>query len=254
MTAQSLSWNMPLILLGLIVLFSYTAQAITGFGSTVVALTLGVHLFTLGELLPVLVALNLPLCSYFVIRHGSSIDRGLLFRQILPWMTAGVCAGLVIFHFIPGPYAKYLFGILIVIFALRESARLLFTRDSAPAPMSDPVFRITVFFAGITHGMYASGGPLLVYAVSKKELTSAVFRSTLMAVWLVFNVVLIGVYFFRGNWTEKTTFTVLALLPLIPAGIWVGEILHHRISVRGFWMLVQAVLLVSGISFLIKTN
>ena len=41
------------------VALSFAVEATTGFGATVIALALGVHLFTLGELLPVFVPLGL---------------------------------------------------------------------------------------------------------------------------------------------------------------------------------------------------
>jgi hypothetical protein len=43
-----------LIWLSIIVLISYTTQAMSGFGSTILALTLGVHLYPINVLLPVL--------------------------------------------------------------------------------------------------------------------------------------------------------------------------------------------------------
>ena len=45
--------------LGLFILFAYTLEAITGFGSTLVALSLGALLLPIHDLLPVLVPLNI---------------------------------------------------------------------------------------------------------------------------------------------------------------------------------------------------
>jgi hypothetical protein len=55
-----------LIWLAVIVLISYSTQAMSGFGSTILALTLGVHLYPMGVLLPVLVALDLLVNLYSV--------------------------------------------------------------------------------------------------------------------------------------------------------------------------------------------
>ena len=238
------------LVLGAIVFFSYTTQAITGFGSTVVALALGAQIFSIPELLPVLVALNIPLCLYFVLRHRDKIAQSLLFREILPWMSIGVCAGALLLVSLPVPALKPGLGALIVLFSLREGVRLVRKRETSV--MSAPVFRFWTGAAGITHGLYASGGPLLVYAVSRKNLDTSVFRATMMSVWLFFNVFLLALYFYDGKWTHESERAVLFLLPLIPAGIYAGELLHHRIPVRGFWILVQLVLFLSGVSFLIR--
>lgn len=238
------------LLLGCIVLFSYTTQAITGFGSTVIALALSAHIYSIPQLLPVLVGLNLPLCLYFVIKHRQSIESTLVFKEILPWMSAGVTVGLVLLASIPVPALKPMLGILIVIFAVREGIRLMRRTGSMPA-MSNAQFRFWTFASGITHGIYASGGPLLVYAVSRKNLGASVFRSTMMTIWLFFNFFLIGFYAYEGRWSSKLVEAIFLLLPLIPIGIYLGEVLHHRISVRAFWFVVQSVLLVSGVSFLV---
>ena len=47
-----------LVWLAFIVLISYTTQAMSGFGSTILALTLGVHLYSIKVLLPVLVSVK----------------------------------------------------------------------------------------------------------------------------------------------------------------------------------------------------
>ncbi len=238
------------LLLGGIILFSYTTQAITGFGSTVIALTLGAHLYSIPDLLPILVALNLPLCLYFVIRHGKKIDLPLLGKEILPWMTIGVIGGLALLYVFPITFLRPVFGCLIVVFAVREGWRLM--RHGAVMPIKPGQFRFWTVGAGIMHGLYASGGPLLVYAVSRKNLETSIFRSTLMSVWLAFNIFLMGAYFTQGRWTLEALRAVLFLLPVIPAGIWIGELLHDKIPVRAFWILVQSVLFISGASFLIR--
>jgi uncharacterized membrane protein YfcA len=238
------------LLLAGIVFFSYTTQAITGFGSTVVALALGAQIYSIPELLPVLVALNIPLCLYFVLRHRDKIQKALLMREILPWMSVGVAGGALLLITLPVPALKPGLGILIVFFSLREGLRLLLKRDAAA--MEPAMFRLWTTAAGVTHGLYASGGPLLVYAVSRKNLDTSAFRATMMSVWLFFNFFLLALYFYDGKWTAQTERAVMFLLPLIPAGIYAGEILHHRIPVRGFWILVQLVLFVSGVSFLIR--
>ena len=56
--------NSNLVWLALIVLISYSIQAMSGFGSTILALTLGVHLYPIEVLLPVLVPLDLLVNLY----------------------------------------------------------------------------------------------------------------------------------------------------------------------------------------------
>jgi uncharacterized protein len=99
-----------LIWLALIVLISYTSQALSGFGSTILALTLGVQLYPMEALLPVLVPLDLLVNLYLVVRHHGHINRPILFKSILPAMGVGVLAGIFAFQFIQGLILKKIFG------------------------------------------------------------------------------------------------------------------------------------------------
>jgi hypothetical protein len=105
-----------------------------------------------------------------------------------------------------------------------------------------------VVAAGVVHGIYASGGPLLIYAVSKLNFSKSVFRSTLGAVWLIFSVILTASYVITGKLTAHSIKLILMLLPVILIGIVLGEWLHHRIDEHRFKIFVFGVLLFAGLS------
>ena len=84
----------PWVLLGLFVLLAYTTEAMTGFGSIVIALSLGALVLPLDTLMPVLVPLNLLLSGYLSIRYRRLVHWRLLVRGILPLMAAGTLAGI----------------------------------------------------------------------------------------------------------------------------------------------------------------
>ena len=245
--AEVLGW--PLLWLAVIVFGAYTTQAMTGFGSIIIALALGAHLYPLQQLLPVLVALNVPLCLYLVIRHRRHLQGRLLAREILPWMGAGLGIGVLLAGVIRGQWLEQLFGLLVVMLAAWELWRM---RSQQPKPAAGLMgMRASLGGAGIVHGLYASGGPLLVYALSRRQLPPAAMRCTLMTVWLIFNTTLLAVYIWRGQWTAEAVAQTLLLLPLIPPGIVLGEWLHTRISVRGYYLLLQILLLVSGMALIL---
>src|SRR5688572_30656932 len=82
--------NMPVennfIILSLIILLANTTEAISGFGSTIISVTLGSNFYPINELLPVLVPLNVLLSFYIVFRYHDLIDYQVLFKKILPFM------------------------------------------------------------------------------------------------------------------------------------------------------------------------
>ena len=155
-----------LIWLTLIVFVSYTTQAMSGFGSTILALTLGVHFYPMAALLPVLVALDLLVNLYIVTRHYKHIKQSLLIRQIMPAMGFGLLAGLLIFQFIHGAVLEKIFGFLVIALSIRELYRLQGSKKDH-CVLSSLKSSLYMIGAGFIHGIYASGGPLLIYAVGK---------------------------------------------------------------------------------------
>lgn len=236
--------------LAAIVLLAFFLQALTGFGSVVIALTLGALLFPIPELLPVLVALNLPLCAYLSWRHRQKIDLRLLFGEILPWMGPMVAVGLLLAGYLQGEPLRKIFGGIVVFFAAREI--WLLRRTAAPAPAGPFAFRAWLLTAGLVHGVYASGGPPLVQALAGRRLDRSVFRATLMLLWLLFNAALLGWYCFQGRIDLQVSQRILWLLPTLPAGILLGEWLHLRISENLFRLSVQLLLVFSGLALLFR--
>ena len=243
--------DVNLIWLSIIVLMSYTTQAMSGFGSTILALTLGVHLYPIEVLLPVLVPLDMFTTLYLVTRHYRHISRPHLFRSILPAMGIGVLVGIIAFQYIEGNLLKKLFGVLVILLSTRELYRLLRNRHDQLA-LSNTAAKACIVAAGIVHGIYASGGPLLIYAVSRLNLSKSVFRSTLGAVWLIFSVVLTASYLIAGKFTAHSIRYILLLLPVILAGILLGEWLHHTINENSFKIFVFTVLFFAGLSICIS--
>ncbi len=239
------------ILLGLFILFAYTAEAMSGFGSIVIALSLGALFFPIDFLLPLLVPLNICMTGYMAWRHRAHIDRTLLGQLVLPFMLAGLIVGTLLQPHLGGEVTKLLFALLITWFAARELLRMRGTLR----PPAHPTWlsRGIITGAGVTHGLFASGGPLLVYGLAGTDVDKSRLRATLIVVWFTLNSLLTTLFLVQGR-LQPVLLPLLAYLPLIPLGIWAGEKLHHRVDENGFrrvvyWLLVGAggCLVVSGV-------
>ena len=111
--------------LAFFVLVAYTTQAMTGFGSVIIAVTLGSNLYPIEFLLPIMVPLDILLNTYIVGRYRKTVDRTILFQRVLPLMAVGLLAGIAIFQFVQGPPLKKLFGLLITLLCARELYKLM---------------------------------------------------------------------------------------------------------------------------------
>lgn len=239
-----------IIFLTLIVLIAYITQAMTGFGSIIIAVTLGSHLYPIEFLLPTLVPADLLVNIYIVGKYRQDVDRGLLFRRILPLMGAGLVIGIAVFQLVKGTLLKKIFGLLVTLLCGRELYGLLRSPGMARA-LTKLQYAVSVFAAGITQGLFASGGPLVVYAVSRLQIPKGSFRSSLSALWLLTNGVLTLSYLATGllTWTNLEFWAWLA--PAVVIGTIVGERLHDRVNEHHFRVAVFAILLVGGVSVVV---
>ena len=235
--------TLPWLLLGLFILIAYTTEAMTGFGSIVIALSLGALVLPLDAMLPVLVPLNIFMSGYLSYKYRRHIDRQALLRLILPMMTVGTLIGYGLYPWLGDSIVESLFGTLIVWFAARQ---LWLEFHGIPAQVRSLLWtRAWMFAAGITHGLFASGGPLLVYALSGVDLDKARFRATLILVWFALNSLLTVVFLLDGSLMPALP-RVAAYLPIVLVGVVLGEFLHHKVDEAGFRRVVFVVLLFAG--------
>ena len=247
---MSLIEFLPYALLGGFILFAYTAEAVTGFGSIVIALSLGALFFPIDWLQTLLVPLNICMSSYLSFKHRRHIDWPTLGRLIMPFMVGGTLLGYVLQPHLGGPVLKICFALLILWFAVRELKRL---HGGIIAPIKSRRWSQGVIAAaGITHGLFASGGPLLVYGLAGSTLDKARFRATLILVWFSLNSMLTVLFLSQGRIQENWQ-SLVCYLPLVPLGIWLGEYLHHRIDEANFRLWIYRILCLSALALLLAS-
>lgn len=106
--------------------------------------------------------------------------------------------------------------------------------------------------AGVVHGIYASGGPMLVYAIGREGLTKKVFRSTLSVVWILLNGILVVRFILGGVYVPNVLREVAFLVPAVPVGIVLGEWVHDRVDERRFKIGVLVLLVGAAISLIVR--
>lgn len=232
----------------LFIWIGFTTEVATGFGSIIIALALGTLVLPIDAMLPVLVALNVVMNSVLLLKLHKQIDKGLFLKGILPLMAMGMVIGIAIFPYLPETLLKTGFALLILWFASKE---LLAIRGQTLAkPSGATSFWLTL--AGITHGLYASGGPLLVYGLSRKTLNKQTFRATLLATWLSLNAGYTLWFAINGTLSQHTE-TILMLLPVLLFAAVSGQFLHVRINEQQFKSVIYWLLILCGVIMLLQT-
>lgn len=238
------------ILLGVFVGIAFTSESITGFGSIVITVALGSLLFPIPELIPILVPLSVLMSSALLVRFYRDVDLRILFQRIVPFMLIGMLLGIWLLNTLSSDALKAGFACLVIWFAGREWYKLRRGIVTRPKPRWwQPLW---TFLAGITHGLFASGGPLLVYSLNTYAIAKANFRATLVCVWLALNLTYTMIMWQQGT-IQPYAGVIAAYIPVLAVSFWLGHRIHKRVNERQFKQLVYALLLVSAIAMLGST-
>ena len=228
---------MTLALLAIVALLAFTVEGAIGFGSTVVAVSLGAQLVPLELLLPTFVPLNIVLS--LTLARGPIQWRTLLV-EIVPLVAVGIACGIALSHVLDSRALLVVFGAFVVGLSLFELAKL---QLRWPAPL--------LMLGGIVHGLFGTGGPMIVYVTRKKIADKTAFRATLAVLWIALNTILVANFVALERYPDPTLALVLAAT-IIPGRL-VGERLHRALDAQKFERVVWIVLLVAGAALAIRT-
>jgi uncharacterized membrane protein YfcA len=240
------------VLFALIVVAAYAVQTAIGFGSTLICVTFGAHLIGLQEVIHLVVPISFLQTGYIVIRHHDGIHWALLLKRVLPLMAIGMAIAFVLLARISGPWLGLAFGVMVLVLSARDLHRLRAGDAILEEPISRPASVAALFGAGVVHGIYASGGPMLVYAIGREGLSKKVFRSTLCMVWIVLNSILVTRFVLTGEYDQAVAIDVLLLVPTVPLGVLIGEWVHHKVDERTFKAAVLVLLIAAAISLIVR--
>jgi len=106
---------------------------------------------------------------------------------------------------------------------------------------------------GLCSALFGAGaGPIYVVYFDILRLEKAVFRATMSAVVMLGGAARIIGYGSLGFYGPSTIALLAIGLPLVIVGSWLGDRLVYRLSARSFSQLVAAVMLLSGITLLVR--
>lgn len=253
---------MTLGLLMVVVLLASLTQTVTGFGSTLVIVTLGSYLLDRQALLATVVPLGLLQTAFVLRKDRAHVAKALLTKQLLPWMGVGLLVGYGAAQWLAsgplgGNLLMNLFGALVAVLAVIELRKLLGSggvsvapgeqnRGAAGAGQGARISRFWLSISGILHGMYATGGPTLVYALGRSGLDRKAFRSTLAVVWFVLDGVLTVLFLVDGEITGERVLWAVGMLPAMVVGVFLGQWMHARVNERTFRVALFGLLVLAG--------
>ncbi|MBM4357012.1 MAG: sulfite exporter TauE/SafE family protein [Deltaproteobacteria bacterium] len=240
--------------LALIVFAAFAVEAMAGFGATVISVTLASHLMPIPEVLARLVPVNVLLSAYLVLRHRRDVAWEVVLRAGLGTMGAGVLLGIALGRLGEPSWLKVAFAAFVVGLSLLELLRMFrSTEQAGTTPLPTPKRTVALLAAGVIHGVFACGGPLLVYVLGREMAEKARFRATLSAIWLLLNGAVLANLLVTGELGAASLRASGVLLASLVAGAAVGEWGHDRMPERRFRITVFGLLLAAGASLLARS-
>lgn len=234
---------MNTLILSLVIFSANVIQAITGFAGTVLAMPAAILLLGMEDAKVVLNCMGVLSCMMITVQTWRDV-RWNEVRKIIVFMLTGMAVGLWICDLVPSDALLPIYGVVVMAIGARN---LLVKKQ----PNLNKYTLIGVLLAaGIIHGMFVSGGALLVIYATFVFKDKVEFRATIAPVWVVLNGMLFFVYYFDG-WvtTQNMTLVGINCIPLVIATIW-GNRLQAKMNQQTFLKLTYVLLIISGLSLL----
>lgn len=216
-----------------IVLLAFFTESVVGFGATVITVSFGAHLVPLDVLLPAFVPLSAMLSLVLVTRHWREVDLKFLIQKVALPVGLGTLLGMGLFRVLDSAALLTTFAGFVLLMSGRELKRI-WVRAEAAKPLKTWLGRTLLGAGGVVHGMFGSGGPMIVYVLGREMTEKGRFRATLSALWLVLNAALVTGYLLDGTLNPGTIELSTTMAPALFFGILLGERVHGAIDESTF--------------------
>lgn len=239
------------VLFYIVVLLSNIIQCITGFAGTVLAMPPSVMLVGYNSAKPILNVLGLLASVMIVIKGRRFINKKELFK-IICFMACGMILGEAVkFYFtFEGQLLYRILGITVIAFAVFNAYRFYSKKEDKA--FGKAVSFLLLFLSGLVHGLFVCGGPLLVTYLSGKIKDKNEFRSTVSAVWVVLNFIIMLTDISSGLLTIDLLPMLLISAVMLTLAYFIGNLIYEKMSRSFFLQLTYVLMLISGISLLVK--
>ena len=232
-------------------------HGITGFAGTVLAMPFSIMLVGYTTAKPVLNWLGLVAGIYVFIGNHKHVNWKEL-KKIVLVMAAGILCGSFLKGFFLGTSREKVMYIALGLFIIYLSVNGLIKvfkpkKEVDKAVKSSSLTNLLLAAAGLVHGIFVSGGPLLIGYLTSRGVTDKVsFRATISTCWVFLNGLILATELIGGDWSMQLASTALIATPFMLVGMFVGGKLCARMSQQLFLKLTYVLLFISGFSLLIK--
>lgn len=235
-----------------VILAANVIQGITGFAGTILAMPPSLMLVGYPVAKPVLNVLGLLSGVYVFAGNRRHVNWQEL-KKIVLIMAAGILGGIFIKSLFEGKeqILYKLLGLFVIFLAVQGLYNSLRKTEREPKPASGASV-LLLPAAGVVHGIFVSGGPLLIGYLTRRIQDKVSFRATISTVWVFLNSLILFDDIRAGLWNPELLKIQLVSIPFLLAGMFIGGKLYARMSQQLFMMITYILLFISGVSLLVK--
>lgn len=228
----------------LIFFLSNTIMTVTGFAGTMLAMPASILLLGVEDARFILNVTAILSCVFIAVQQWKYANKREL-KRILLVMLAGMAVGTLLYRVIPMSFLLPFYGAVIVLIALKR----LFLPETTHLPRWATLAVLVA--AGIIHGMFVSGGALLVLYATLVLRDKSEFRATIAATWAVLDPTFFVLNFDLALWNPGNLLLIGCCIPPLILSVYLGNVLHDRINKELFMKLTYVLLVASGLSIIL---
>ena len=236
--------NLNEILFLLIFFVTNTIMTITGFAGTMLAMPASILLLGVENARFILNVTAIVCCVFIAVQQWKYANKREL-KKILFVMLLGMAVGTVLYQIVPMAFLLPAYGVVIIILALQK---LLFP---GTVQLPEWAYLPVLIAAGVIHGMFVSGGALLVIYATMVLTDKSEFRATVAATWAVLDPTFFVLNFHTSLWNPDNLLLIAACIPPLVLSVYLGNWLHQRINREWFMKLTYVLLVLSGLSIIL---
>lgn len=240
-----MTFQLEWILAAAVLLVAYLVRGIAGFGSGLIAVPLLAMTYPVQVVVPTVVLFDYLGSASQGIRNRDKIA----WREelaLVPFTLAGVALGLTLLHALESATLRQALGAFVIVYAVYQLLPL-------PALKGSRLFAAPCGFLGGAVGtLFGTGGPFYVIYFRLRLLDKDVSRATFAANFLIDGAIRLAAFASFGFFAGNAGWAVLAGLPVVAAGLWLGGRVHSTMSAAAYARLISVLLIFSGIVLLMK--
>jgi uncharacterized membrane protein YfcA len=231
----------------LIIILAYTVFGLTGFGSSITAMPLLVHLIPLKMAVPMMLIFDLAASLLLGLKNRRVVDRKELLR-LVPYMLVGMVFGVVVLVHAPERLLLLTLGTFILAYSawsllLRPEVRQIQSGWSMPLGIAGGVFT----------ALFGTGGPIYTIYLARRLDDKLVLRATISSLIFVSGLSRLVLFTGAGLYGRSGLLMLAALLlPFSLAGLYLGNFLHSRMPAKRVVQLIWVILIAGGSSLILR--